>query len=150
MSAYMSVCMSMATRAGHCGIATHDYCSNAIAWNRSPCCCPTSNGDQLERCFRRPTTLPGFRLAFSIIYPSQITMAIPRALNHCVQVEGSDQMRYLQHRMQHCPQDEAVLATSRRLALQRRSAAAPAMHIRPLQVRALRQTCSELATRLCQ
>ena len=51
-----------------------------------------------------------------------------------VQVDGSDQMRYLQHRMQHCALDEAVIAQARQLAAQRRTAAAPAMHVRPLQV----------------
>jgi hypothetical protein len=51
-----------------------------------------------------------------------------------LQVDGSDQMRYLHHRMQHCSQDEAVIAKARQLAVQRRTAAAPAMHIRPQQV----------------
>lgn len=61
-----------------------------------------------------------------------------------VQVDGSDQMRYLHHRMQHCTQDEAVIAQARQLAAQRRTAAAPAMHVRPLQVHHVRvhpETC---------
>lgn len=51
-----------------------------------------------------------------------------------LQVEGSDQMRYLHHRMQRCPQDQANLARARQLALERQTAAPPAMHMRPLQV----------------
>jgi hypothetical protein len=59
---------------------------------------------------------------------------MPSACLAYLQVDGSDQMRYLHHRMQHCTQDEAVIAQARQLAAQRRTAAAPAMHVRPLQV----------------
>ena len=50
------------------------------------------------------------------------------------QVEGNDQMRYLHHRMQSCPEEQELLRRASALAAARQPDTPPPLPLRPLQV----------------
>jgi len=63
--------------------------------------------------------------------PQHRIMSRPRR----AQVEASDQMRYLHHRMQSCPEERELLRRAAALAAAREPDHPPPLPLRPLQVR---------------
>ncbi len=54
--------------------------------------------------------------------------------DRCAQVEASDQMRYLHHRMQSCPEEQELVRRAAALAAAREPDHPPPLPLRPLQV----------------